>query len=159
MATKQLVANWSLEAFNTENNTVDKAHNLAVPLQSVMPSSFDQAWESEAIGGTNWATLQLGDSLNERKVMIKYEDEFEGLLDLLRKCILRKNVYDLRIKDGTNRDATKIVQPTADNFGADMFNKGEFYKTYREINFEMTVRKIDGSKFNIPSLRGPDQAI
>lgn len=159
MATDRLTGSWTLEAFHTENNTVDHTHKLAVPLQSVMPSRHVQAWDAVSMSGSEFATIQSGESLPERIVVIKYENEFESLLDLLDLCILEKEIYDLRIKDGTDRDDTKIVSPRSEDYGPDMFDKNEFYRTYREINFQMRVRKVNGSLFNIPSLRGPDNAI
>lgn len=159
MATEQLTGSWQLQAFNTSTSSVDHSHTLAVPLQTVMPSDFSQAWDSMSADGASFSSLQLGNSLHQRKVVIKLEDEFESLITLLRNCIVDKETYDLRIDNGTTTDDTKIVKPTIEKWQEQFKKNEQFYKRFREIDYQMTVRKTDGTAFNIPELRGPDQAI
>lgn len=152
MATEQIFGSWKLESLGSSNQVL-VSHDLAIPLQKVRPKSFDRAWTSESLDGTTFHTIQVGSSLNERTVMIRYEDDPENLVDLLRDVIVEKKT--LRIDDGLgNTDDVKVVEPGVQEW-REQFEEAADFETYQEFDFRMTVRKTDGSNFNIPELHPP----
>jgi hypothetical protein len=122
-------------------------HVLAVPLQGVLPADGSRIFRDESLDRTTFESFRIGSYLNDRVVTIRYEDQFNSLLSMLRAGIgdNKTLTYYPDVGDTGTSDDFIIVEPTEIE---DVINREQDFRYFEEATVQLRIRKTDGSTWN-----------
>lgn len=126
----------------TDSGGNPQEHVLAVPFQSVAPDDGTTLYRNEALDGSKFESIQVGGPHDERHVTIRYEDEFDSFIDMLRAGINESRTLTYT-EDGQSDDFL-IVEPNE----IDKPQLEDDYQQFQEITYELRIRLVNSSSWS-----------
>lgn len=133
---------------DTDDITTERVLLLREPLRELMPAHNQSVYVADSLDKQSRQTFTIGEGVDELVGRIRYQDDPQGLLDLIKAGSKQRTVtYVPNLADADRRYACVLVSPLSPTAAGMDADRGV---SFGELEIDIRLRKTDKTPFADP---------